>query len=69
MIEAPSAAPRAMRDQNLKIISKEQTQRTRNNKILKDIKKLKDSYNQNKNRDAKIILYGITARLFQKMKD
>jgi hypothetical protein len=69
MVAALSAAPRAIRGQNSKVAGKEQAQRTRSNKILKDIKKLKDSYNQNKNKDAKIIPYEITARLFQKMKD
>jgi hypothetical protein len=64
MMAAPSAAPRAMRGQNPEVAGKEQAQRTRSNKILKDIKKLKDSYDQNKNKDAKIISYGAAARLF-----
>jgi hypothetical protein len=66
---ALSAAPRAMRGQNPEVIGKEQAQRTRSNEILKDIKKLKDSYGQNKNKDAKIIPYEAVARLFQKIKD
>jgi hypothetical protein len=69
MMAAPSAAPRAMRGQNPKVAGKEQAQRTRSKEILKDIKKLKDSYGQDKNRDAKIIPYGAAARLFQKMED
>jgi hypothetical protein len=44
MMAALSAAPRAMRDQNPEVAGKEQAQRTRSNEILKDIKKLKDSY-------------------------
>jgi hypothetical protein len=61
---APSATPRAMRGQNPEIAGKEQAQRTRSKEILEDIKKLKDSYGQDKNRDAKAIPYGATARLF-----
>jgi hypothetical protein len=61
---APSATPRAMRGQNPKIIGKEQAQRTRSKEILENIKKLKDSYGQDKNRDAKAILYEAAARLF-----
>jgi hypothetical protein len=44
MITAGIAAPREMRSQTPGIADKEQAQRTRSNKILKDIKKLKDSY-------------------------
>jgi hypothetical protein len=69
MVAAPSAAPRAMRGQNPEVAGKEQAQRTRSNEILEDIKKLKDSYGQDKNRDAKAIPYGAVARLFQKMED
>jgi hypothetical protein len=69
MVAAPSAAPRAMRGQNPEVADKEQAQRTRSNEILKDIKKLKDSYGQNKNKDAKVIPYGVAVRLFQKMED
>jgi hypothetical protein len=69
MMAAPSAAPRAMRGQNPEVAGKEQAQRTRSNEILEDIKKLKDSYGQDKNRDAKAIPYGAAARLFQKMED
>jgi hypothetical protein len=64
MMAAPSAAPRAIRGQNPEVAGKEQAQRTRSNEILKYIKKLKDSYGQDKNRDAKVILYGAAARLF-----
>jgi hypothetical protein len=64
MVTASSAAPRAIRGQNPKIAGKEQAQRTRSKEILKNIKKLKDSYGQNKNKDAKIIPYGVAARLF-----
>jgi hypothetical protein len=69
MVAAPSAAPRAMRGQNPEVAGKEQAQRTRSKEILEDIKKLKDSYGQDKNRDAKAIPYGAAARLFQKMED
>jgi hypothetical protein len=61
---APSAAPRAIRGQNPEIAGKEQAQRTRSKEILEDIKKLKDSYGQDKNRDTKAIRYGAAARLF-----
>jgi hypothetical protein len=64
MVAAPSAAPRAMRGQNPEITGKKQAQRTRSNEILEYIKKLKDSYGQDKNRDIKAILYGAAARLF-----
>jgi hypothetical protein len=64
MMAAPSATPRAMRGQNPKVAGKEQAQRTRSNEILEYIKKLKDSYGQDKNRDAKVIPYGAAARLF-----
>jgi hypothetical protein len=61
---APSAAPRAIRGQNPEVVGKEQAQRTRSNKILKYIKKLKDSYGQDKNKNTKVISYGAAARLF-----
>jgi hypothetical protein len=61
---APSVTPRAIRGQNPKITGKEQAQRTRSNKILKDIKKLKNSYGQDKNKNAKAILYKAAAKLF-----
>jgi hypothetical protein len=64
MVAAPSAAPRAMRGQNPKVAGKEQAQRTRSNEILKNIKKLKNSYGQDKNKDTKAIPYGAAARLF-----
>jgi hypothetical protein len=64
MMAAPSVAPRAIRGQNPEVAGKEQAQHTRSKEILKDIKKLKDSYGQDKNRDAKAISYGATARLF-----
>ena len=64
MVAAPSAAPRAMRGQNPKVAGKEKAQRTRSNEILEYIKKLKDSYGQDKNRDAKAIPYGAAAMLF-----
>src|SRR3954451_19215053 len=69
MVAAPSAVPRVMRGQNPEVAGKEQAQRTRSKEILEDIKKLKDSYGQDKNRDAKAIPYGVAARLFQKMED
>jgi hypothetical protein len=64
MMAAPSVTPRAIRGRNPKIAGKEQAQRTRSKEILEDIKKLKDSYGQDKNRDIKVILYGAAARLF-----
>jgi len=64
MMAAPSAAPRAMRGQNPEVTGKEQAQRTRSNEILEHIKKLKDSYGQDKNRDTKAISYEAAARLF-----
>jgi hypothetical protein len=64
MVAAGIAAPREMRGQTPGIADKEQAQRTRSNKILKNIKKLKDSYGQDKSRDLKAISYGIAARLF-----
>jgi hypothetical protein len=69
MVAAFNVAPRATRGQTPKVTGKKQAQRTRNTEILKNIKKLKDSYGQNKNRDVKIIPYEIITRLFQKMKD
>ena len=44
MVAAADAAPRVMRGQTPGVAGKEQAQRTRSNEILKDIKKLKDSY-------------------------
>jgi hypothetical protein len=69
MVAAGIAAPREMRGQTPGVADKEQAQRTRSKEILKDIKKLKDSYGQDKSRDSKAISYGIAARLFQKMED
>jgi hypothetical protein len=63
------AAPRETRGQTPRVADKEQAQRTRSKEILKDIKKLKDSYGQDKSRDLKVISYGIAARLFQKIED
>jgi hypothetical protein len=60
---ANDAAPRETRGQTPKIAGKEQAQRTRSKEILKDIKKLKNSYGQNKSRDARLILYGAAASL------
>jgi hypothetical protein len=56
-----------MRDQNPGVADKEQAQRTRSEEILADIKKLRDSYGQDKNRDGKAIPYMQAARLFQKV--
>jgi hypothetical protein len=64
MVTAGIAAPREMRSQTPGVADKEQAQRTRSKKILEDIKKLKDSYGQDKSRDLKAIPYGIAARLF-----
>jgi hypothetical protein len=64
IVAAPSATPRAMRGQNPEVAGKEQAQRTRSNEILEYIKKLKDSYGQDKNKNAKVISYGAAARLF-----
>jgi chorismate synthase len=69
MVAAGIAAPREMRGQTPRVADKEQAQRTRSKEILEDIKKLKDSYGQDKSRDSKAIPYGIAARLFQKMED
>jgi hypothetical protein len=69
MMAAGIVAPREMRGQTPGVADKEQAQRTRSNEILEDIKKLKDSYGQDKSRDSKAISYGIAARLFQKMED
>jgi hypothetical protein len=52
-----------MRGQTPGVADKEQAQRTRSKEILKDIKKLKDSYGQDKTRDARLIPYGVAARL------
>jgi hypothetical protein len=64
MVAAGIAAPREMRGQTPRVADKEQAQRTRGKEILEDIKKLKNSYGQDKSRDSKAILYGIAARLF-----
>jgi hypothetical protein len=64
MMTAGIAAPREIYSQTSRVADKEQAQRTRSNKILKNIKKLKDSYGQDKSRDSKAIPYGIAARLF-----
>jgi hypothetical protein len=69
MVAASTAAPRETRGQTSGVADKEQAQRTRSKEILEDIKKLKDLYGQGKSRDARLILYGAAARLFQKMKD
>jgi len=69
MVAATDAAPRVMRGQTPGVAGKEQAQRTRSKEILEDIKKLKDSYGQDKSRDARPIPYGIAARLFQKVED
>jgi hypothetical protein len=69
MVAASTAAPRETRGQTPKITDKGQAQYTRSKGILKDIKKLKNSYGQDKSRNAKPILYGIAARLFQKIED
>jgi hypothetical protein len=58
-----------MRGQNPEVAGMEQAQRTRSKEILEDIKKLKDSYGQEKNRDARAIPYAAAARLFQKVED
>jgi hypothetical protein len=60
---AINAAPRVMRGQTPKIVNKEQAQRTRSKEILKNIKKLKNSYGQDKSKDVKPILYEVAARL------
>jgi hypothetical protein len=64
MVAASTAAPRETRGQTPGVADKEQAQRTRSKEILKDIKKLKDSYGQDKSRDARPISYGAAARLF-----
>jgi hypothetical protein len=69
MVAAGSAVPREMRGQIPGVADKEQAQCTRSKEILEDIKKLKDTYGQDKSRDSKAIPYGAVARLFQKMED
>jgi hypothetical protein len=69
MVAAGIAAPREMRSQTPGVADKEQAQRTRSKEILEDIKKLKDSYGQDRSSDSKAISYGIAVRLFQKMKN
>ena len=69
MVAASIAAPRETRGQTPEVAGKEQAQHTRSKEILEDIKKLKDSYGQDKSRDARLIPYGAAARLFQKIKD
>jgi hypothetical protein len=64
IIAASTAAPRETRGQTPGIVDKGQAQYTRSKGILEDIKKLKDSYGQDKSRDARLIPYGITTRLF-----
>jgi hypothetical protein len=64
MMAASTAAPRETRGQTPGVADKKQAQRTRSKEILKDIKMLKDSYGQDKSRDAKSILYRAAARLF-----
>jgi hypothetical protein len=64
MVAASTAAPRETRGQTPGVVDKGQAQYTRSKEILEDIKKLKDSYGQDKNRNARLILYGIAARLF-----
>jgi hypothetical protein len=44
MVAASIAASREIRGQTPRVTDKEQAQRTRSKEILKDIKKLKDSY-------------------------
>jgi hypothetical protein len=63
-VAASIVALRETRGQTLGRADKEQAQRTRSKEILKDIKKLKDSYGQDKSKDARLILYGAAARLF-----
>ena len=69
MVAASTAAPRETRGQTPGVADKEQAQRTRSKEILEDIKKLKDSYGQDKSRDARPIPYGVAARLLQKVED
>jgi hypothetical protein len=66
---ASTAAPLETRGQTPEVADKEQAQRTRSKEILENIKKLKDSYGQDKSRDARLISYGAAARLFQKIED
>ena len=66
---ASGAASREMRDQNPGVAGKEQMQCTRSEEILADIKKLRDSYGQNKNRDTMAIPYTLAARLVQKVEE
>jgi hypothetical protein len=61
---ASIVAPREIRGQISRVTGEEQAQRTRSKEILEDIKKLKDSYGQDKSRDTRLILYGAAARLF-----
>jgi hypothetical protein len=68
-VAATDAAPRVMRGQTPGVADKEQAQRTRSKEILEDIKKLKDSYGQDKSRDVRPIPYGVAARLLQKVED
>jgi hypothetical protein len=64
MVAASVAPPREMRGQTPGVADKKQAQLTRSKEILEDIKKLKNSYGQDKSRDSKVILYEIAARLF-----
>jgi hypothetical protein len=64
MMAANTAAPRETRGQTPGIVNKKQAQRTRSKEILENIKKLKDSYGQDKSKDARLISYGAAARLF-----
>jgi hypothetical protein len=68
MVAANDAAPRETRGQTPGVAGKEQAQRTRSKEILEVIKKLKDSYGQNKSRDARPIPYGAAASLLQRWK-
>jgi hypothetical protein len=69
MVAATDAAPRVIRGLTPGVVDKEQAQRTRSKEILEDIKKLKDSYGQDKSRDVRPIPYGVAARLLQKVED